>query len=63
MTKISSKIIRNLICDMVKDKFGNYVVQKMIEAADTKNRDRLVKKILSYYSNKKRDGFGEILSS
>ena len=44
---------------MVKDKFGNYVVQKMIEFSDMKNKVILVKKIISSQVLKKRDGFSK----
>jgi hypothetical protein len=42
---------------MVKDKYGNYVVQKMIEAADNKTKENIIKRIISSQSLKKRDGF------
>lgn len=42
---------------MVKDKYGNYVVQKMIEVADLKTKENIVKRIISSQSLKKRDGF------
>jgi hypothetical protein len=42
---------------MVKDKYGNYVVQKMIEVADQKTKENIVKRIISSQSLKKRDGF------
>lgn len=42
---------------MVKDKYGNYVVQKMIESADMKTKENIVKRIISSQSLKKRDGF------
>jgi hypothetical protein len=42
---------------MVKDKYGNYVVQKMIEVADNKTKENIVKRIISSQSLKKRDGF------
>ncbi len=42
---------------MVKDKFGNYVVQKMIEVADNNVKEIIIKRIISSQSLKKRDGF------
>jgi hypothetical protein len=42
---------------MVKDKYGNYVVQKMIEVADGKTKENIIKRIISSQSLKKRDGF------
>ena len=42
---------------MVKDKYGNYVVQKMIEVADSKTKENIVKRIITSQSLKKRDGF------
>lgn len=42
---------------MVKDKYGNYVVQKMIEAADERTKLNIVNRIISSQSLKKRDGF------
>jgi hypothetical protein len=42
---------------MVKDKFGNYVVQKMIEFADQKIKENIIKRIET--SNSKRDGFSK----
>lgn len=45
---------------MVKDKYGNYVVQKMIEAADMKTKENIVKRIISSQSLKRRDGFCKI---
>jgi hypothetical protein len=42
---------------MVKDKFGNYVVQKMIEYASPQMKENIVKRIINSQSLKKRDGF------
>ncbi len=42
---------------MVKDKYGNYVVQKMIEVASNNIKDLIIKRIISSQSLKKRDGF------
>jgi hypothetical protein len=45
---------------MVKDKYGNYVVQKMIEAADTKTKELIIKRIINSQTLKKRDGFCKV---
>ena len=44
---------------MVKDKYGNYVVQKMIEAADPKTKELIIKRIINSQTLKKRDGFSK----
>lgn len=44
---------------MVKDKFGNYVVQKIIEFSDEKTRENIIKRISSSQSLKKKDGFSK----
>ena len=44
---------------LVKDKYGNYVVQKMIEVAELKAKEILVKKINNSQALKKRDGFSK----
>lgn len=44
---------------MVKDKYGNYVVQKMIEAADHKIKESIIKRIINSQTLKKRDGFSK----
>lgn len=45
---------------MVRDKYGNYVVQKLIEVADPKMKENIVKRIITSQSLKKRDGFCNI---
>jgi hypothetical protein len=42
---------------MVKDKYGNYVIQKMIEVADQMTKENVVKRIISAQTLKKKDGF------
>jgi hypothetical protein len=42
---------------MVRDKYGNYVVQKLIEVADQKMKENIVRRIINSQSLKKRDGF------
>ena len=37
--------VHNSLISLVKDKFGNYVVQKMIEYSDKEKKDEIVKKI------------------
>jgi len=49
----------NIIINMVKDKYANYVIQKLIEVADLKNKEIIVKKIISSNVLKKRDGFSK----
>ena len=49
----------NIIYNLVKDKYGNYVIQKMIELAELKSKEILVKKIISSNVLKKRDGFSK----
>lgn len=43
--------------NVVKDRFGNYVIQKMIENSDKTNKDIIVKKILDSPVIRKKDGF------
>jgi pumilio RNA-binding family len=50
-------LVNDSLLAMVKDKYGNYVVQKMIEVADQKTKENIVKRIISSQSLKKRDGF------
>ncbi len=50
-------LVNDSLLAMVKDKYGNYVVQKMIEVADIKTKENIVKRIISSQSLKKRDGF------
>jgi hypothetical protein len=42
---------------MVKDKYGNYVVQKMIEFSNQRTKELIIKKICTSQALKKRDGF------
>ena len=49
----------DVLLSLVRDKFGNYVVQKMIEVGDMKSKEILVKKIVSSQVLKKRDGFSK----
>ena len=49
--------INDSLLAMVKDKYGNYVVQKMIEVADGRTKENIIKRIISSQSLKKRDGF------
>jgi pumilio RNA-binding family len=50
-------LVNDSLLAMVKDKYGNYVVQKMIEVADQKMKENIVKRIISSQALKKRDGF------
>jgi hypothetical protein len=45
---------------MVKDKYGNYVVQKMIEFSNQRTKELIIKKICTSQALKKRDGFCKI---
>ena len=52
-------INNDILLSLVRDKFGNYVVQKMIEVADMQSKESLVKKIIKTQVLKKRDGFSK----
>lgn len=39
---------------MLKDKFGNYVIQKILEKLDATDREAMVAKILELTKNKKQ---------
>ena len=47
------------IITMVKDKFGNYVIQKIIEHADPISQQKIIKAILDKQSVIKNDGFSK----
>ena len=47
------------IINMVKDRFANYVVQKMIEHSDFDNQQKLIKIILTKQNKIKNDGFSK----
>ena len=47
------------IINMVKDRFANYVIQKMIEHSDNNNQQKLIKIILSKQNKIKNDGFSK----
>ena len=49
----------DIIMSMVTDKYGNYVIQKMIEVANYQDKKTLIKLITSSFSTKKRDGFSK----
>jgi hypothetical protein len=49
----------DILYTLVNDKYGNYVVQKMIDVANVKAKDILVKKIVNGHSIKKRDGYSK----
>ena len=51
--------VHDSLISLVKDKFGNYVVQKIIEHSDLKTRDNIIKRIESSQSLKRRDGFSK----
>jgi hypothetical protein len=47
------------IINMVKDRFANYVIQKMIEHSDYNNQQRLIKIVLSKQNRIKNEGFSK----
>ena len=47
------------IINMVKDRFANYIIQKMIEHSDYNNQQKLIKMILSKQNKLKNDGFSK----
>ena len=47
------------IINMVKDRFANYVIQKMIEHSDYNNQQKLIKIILSKQNKIKNEGFSK----
>ena len=49
--------MHNSLISLVKDKFGNYVVQKMIEYSDKDKRDQIINKILSSSLIIRNDGY------
>lgn len=51
------KMFSDSLLAMVRDKYGNYVVQKMIEVAEQKTKENIVRRIINSQSLKKRDGF------
>ena len=48
---------KDVIFTLTKDKFGNYVVQKMIEYSDDKTKKNIIDRILSNPGMKKKEGF------
>ena len=42
---------------LVKDKFGNYVVQKMIENSEKDKKEKIIKKILNSYLVRRKEGY------
>ena len=48
---------KDCIFTLTKDKFGNYVVQKMIEYSDKKKKKNIIDRILSNPGIKKKEGF------
>ncbi len=51
--------MKECLLSMVKDKFGNYVVQKIIEFSDPEMRENIINRIISSQSLKKKDGFSK----
>ena len=50
---------KECLLSMVKDKFGNYVVQKLIECGDQKSKNTIIQRITSNLAYKKKDGFSK----
>lgn len=48
---------------MVKDKYGNYVVQRIIEFSDAAVKDMIISKIAESSSIKKKDGYCNLINS
>ena len=48
-----------VLTTLVKDKYGNYVVQKMIEMGDIKLKEILIRKISKTQALKRKDGFAK----
>ena len=48
---------KDAIFTLTKDKFGNYVVQKMIEYSDESTKKDIVNRILNNPGMKKKEGF------
>ena len=49
--------MENSLISLVKDKYGNFVVQKMIEYSDKDKNDEIVNKILSSPLLNRKDGY------
>ena len=47
------------IISMVKDRFANYVIQKMIEHSDSNTQQKFIRTILSKQNKIKNDGFSK----
>ena len=48
-----------VIVNLVKDKYGNYVIQKMIEVSDKEDKEIIIQRIVNLQAMKKRDGFSK----
>ena len=51
--------VHDSLINLVKDKFGNYVVQKMIEYSDPEQREQIIQKIISSGAVKKKDSYSK----
>ena len=49
--------LHDSLISLVKDRFGNYVVQKMIENSDKRKREEIISKILNSYFIKRKEGY------
>jgi pumilio RNA-binding family len=49
--------LHDSLISLVKDKFGNYVVQKMIENSEEDKKNEIIKRILNSYLVKRKEGY------
>ena len=49
--------LHDSLISLVKDKFGNYVVQKMIENSEEDKKIEIIKRILNSYLVKRKEGY------
>lgn len=47
------------LVSMVRDQYGNYVIQKMLETLNTQQRNKLIRKISDYVPNIRKIAFGK----
>ena len=51
--------LHDSLISLVKDKFGNYVVQKMIENSEGDKKNEIIKRILNSYLVKRKEGYSK----
>ena len=49
--------LHDSLLSLIKDKYGNYVVQKMIENSEKDKREEIIQKILNSYLIKRKEGY------